>query len=136
MMEPTLATSTWETGTIGRETYALVPAGIGKGNLLAKGIERLRLVLLLLDGGDGLGGRLDDGRRLGFCLGLGLGLGVEGADEKLGLILLQDTFVVVLPELLGGVLASDALEDLLAACKPQLLAGCVCIMGGRDRLAA
>jgi hypothetical protein len=31
------------------------------------------------------------------------------------LVFLEDTLVVVLPELLGGVFTSDALEDLLAA---------------------
>jgi len=43
-----------------------------------------------------------------------LWLGVEGSDLELLLVLLQYAFVVVLPELLGGVLASDSLEDLLS----------------------
>lgn len=103
-------------------TYALVPAGIRVRNQVAEGLQRLRRSssgrrilsgLGLLSGrgrglgGGGLGGR----RRRGL-----LGLGVERADLQPGLVLLKHALVVVLPEHLGGVLAADALEDLLAAC--------------------
>ena len=40
---------------------------------------------------------------------------LHGANLQLGPVLLQHAVVVVLPELLGGVLAGDALEDLGAA---------------------
>lgn len=58
--------------------------------------------------GDGSGSGLGGGLRLG------LGLGVEAADLQLGLVLFQNAFIVVLPELLRGVLAGDSLKDLLA----------------------
>jgi hypothetical protein len=45
---------------------------------------------------------------------IGLGLRVERADLELLLVLLENACVVKLPELLGGVLASDLLQDLLA----------------------
>lgn len=47
--------------------------------------------------------------------GSGLLLSVQAADLELRLVFLEDAFVVVFPELLGGVFASDAGEDLLAA---------------------
>lgn len=96
-------------------TYVLVPRRITKRNLFTKGLERFRLFVsvrnLLLGSGDGLG------RRLGHRLSLGRGLRfcVERADLELGLVLLEDALVVVFPELLGGVLASYTLKDLLAA---------------------
>lgn len=100
-------------GTAG-ETYALVPAGVGEGNQVTVGLEGLGLLfdgLLGLLGGLGRGG---GGRGLG---GLDLGLlGVEGADLQGLLVLLEDALVVVFPELLGGVLAGDTGEDLLATC--------------------
>lgn len=40
---------------------------------------------------------------------------LDGTDLKLAAVLLQHVLVVVLPELLRGVLAGDALEDLTAA---------------------
>ena len=46
---------------------------------------------------------------------LKLGLLLEGADLELGAVLLKHALAVVLPELLGGVLAGHALEDLGAA---------------------
>lgn len=51
---------------------------------------------------------------LGSGLCLCLGLGVEAADLQLALILFQNAFIVVLPELLRGVLAGDSLKNLLA----------------------
>ena len=47
---------------------------------------------------------------------------VRPADLELGLVLLEDTLVVVFPELLGGVLAGYPLQDLLAACRSKLSA--------------
>jgi len=38
-------------------------------------------------------------------------LGVETTDLKLLLVLFQDGFVVILPELLRGIFTGDALED-------------------------
>lgn len=46
---------------------------------------------------------------------LKLGLLLERADLELGAVLLEHALAVVLPELLGGVLAGHALEDLGAA---------------------
>lgn len=46
---------------------------------------------------------------------LELGLLLERADLELGAVLLEHALAVVLPELLGGVLAGHALEDLCAA---------------------
>lgn len=69
----------------------------------------------------GLGcGRL--GGRLGR-LGSSSGLGVERADLQTLLVLFQDALVVVLPKGLGGVLAGDALQNLLAARVVVLEAG-------------
>lgn len=42
---------------------------------------------------------------------------------ELRFVLLEDTFVVVLPELLRGVFAGDPGEDLLAACDAALMTG-------------
>lgn len=100
-------------------TDALVPVGIGEGNLLAKGLEGFcgffaawLLLLYSLDSGwCWLGGW-----SRWFCLGLRLGLCVEGSDLQLPLVFLENAFVVVLPECLGGILACYALEDFLAAC--------------------
>lgn len=94
-------------------TYCLVPVGVGVGDQITKGIHGLGLFGAA--GNDLLGGGLLGHGSGGSGCGLdGFGLGVEGADVQLGLVLLQDTLVVVLPELLGGVLSGDALEDLLA----------------------
>lgn len=96
----------------------MVPAGIGERNQLSKRLEGLAL----------LGGRLgDDGSSGGLRLGSGSGrrrrrslrfrlrLGVEGADKELIMVLLENALVVVLPELLGCILAGYALQDFLAA---------------------
>jgi len=40
-----------------------------------------------------------------------LGFAIQRADLQLLLVLLQDGFVVVLPELLRGVFSGDSLED-------------------------
>lgn len=94
----------------------MIPSRVGEGDLGAERLERLGLLLRLwhyrfLCGS--LFGYSDDsglGRR--FCFDFGLG--VEAADLQLTLVLLQNAFIVVLPELLGGILAGDSLEDLLA----------------------
>ena len=49
------------------------------------------------------------------CLPLELGGVLDGADLEAGAVLLEHALAVVLPELLGGVLAGHALEDLGAA---------------------
>ena len=49
------------------------------------------------------------------CLPLKLGGLLDGADLEAGAVLLEHALAVVLPELLGGVLAGHALEDLGAA---------------------
>ena len=96
------------------ETYALVPTGVGKRDLLAERLECLRLLFgrlglcnsfrsLLLR----FGRRSWRGRRLR--------LRVERADLQLLLVLLQNPCIVVFPELLGRILAADFLENLLAA---------------------
>lgn len=107
-----------------RKTYALVPAGIREGDQVTVRLEGLGLVV------DGLLGLLGGCGRGGGGLGLGgldLGLlGVEGADLEGLLVLLEDAGVVVLPELLGGVLAGDAREDLLAACRSPGARGLAC----------
>lgn len=96
-------------------SYVLVPAGVRERNLVAEWLKSLsRLAVCLLASGRnwlGLGCRCGSGRRLGLLLGLG----IERADLQLRLVLLQDAVVVVLPELLGRILAGYALEDLLAA---------------------
>ncbi|KAF5137235.1 hypothetical protein E5D57_001011 [Metarhizium anisopliae] len=93
---------------------ALVPRRISKGDQGSEGLQRLRLLIA----GAGAGGLLRSGcgGRLGLGLGLRLGLAVERADLQLALVLFQDALVVVFPEDFGGVLASDSLENLLAAC--------------------
>ena len=96
-------------------TYTLVPVGVAERDLKAEGLKRLGRLLL---SSRGLLSRRRGGLRRGLgCLGLGLrlGLGVQRADLKLCLVLLEDALVVVLPELLGSVFTSNALEDLLTA---------------------
>jgi hypothetical protein len=99
----------------------LIPSRVSKGNLVTEGLQSLGFFLfvgnLLLGSLDGLGcgsrrHRCRIGRRFRFG---SIGLGVKRADQELVLVFLQDSLVVVLPELLGSVLASDALEDLFAA---------------------
>jgi len=46
---------------------------------------------------------------------LELGLSLDLANLQLGSVLLEDVLAVVLPELLGGILAGDALQDAGAA---------------------
>ena len=91
-------------------TYVLIPVGVSEWNLLAVLLERLSLFFLVLS-------RLLSGSRRGCGSLLGLlfllGLSIERADLQLGLVLLEDALIVVLPELLGGVLSSYALKDLL-----------------------
>ena len=94
-------------------TYTLVPRRIGEGDQVAIGILRLgsRRGLEIARGlrlRRGLG--LLRGRGRGRS-GLGLLLGIQRADLELALVLLQDTLVVVLPELLGGILSGNALEN-------------------------
>lgn len=99
------------------KTYALVPARVRKGNLLAIWLQRLSLLFALgRDGLLGCSGLVGHSDGHGFCgwLGLDFGLGVEAANLQLALVLLQDALVVVLPELLGCILAGYTLEDLLA----------------------
>lgn len=102
-------------------TYALVPAGVGIGDEVAKWSQGVRLVVRDLD----LLGRFRcsvHGRWLGLDRHGGGGggggsilwLGIQRANEEGALVLIEDALVVVLPELLGGVLAGDACEDLLA----------------------
>lgn len=77
----------------------------------------------------GHSGHLGSGLLGHFLLGLrrglggfgldGLGLGVERTDLQLCLVLLENAFVVVFPELLRGVLAGNTLQDLLAACNTE-----------------
>jgi hypothetical protein len=94
-------------------THILVPCWVTEGDLVAKSLEGLRVVgprhgrLGRVDGLLGRGGLL--GR-----LGGGFGLGVEAANLQLVFPLVEDGLVMVLPELLGGVLACYTLEDLLA----------------------
>lgn len=83
--------------------------------MLAKWVDGILL------SGLGFGSRLRDrflghsnGHGLGGGFGLGL-LGVQAANLELALELLQDALVVVFPELLRGILAGYALENLLAA---------------------
>lgn len=100
------------------ETHALIPTRIREGNQITVRIQRLHLLYRLLGH---LHHRLT--RRLWFrslwcrCRRSSL-LGVEGANQEFRLVLLEDAIVVVFPELLAGVLASNAGEDLLAACAP------------------
>jgi hypothetical protein len=51
----------------------------------------------------------------GFLFGCwgwgGLFLGVQGSDEEFGFELRKNGFVVVFPELLGGIFTGDAGED-------------------------
>lgn len=101
---------------IWEETYTLVPSGVRKWHLVAEGLQRLSLLVVggfgHNHGGSGFGrAGGGSGRRLDL-------LGVEGADLELGLVLLENTLVVVLPELLAGILSGYARKDLLAACEP------------------
>lgn len=100
----------------------MVPGRVSKGNLVTERLESLGVFLLgsnlLLCSLDGLGCR-GRGHRSSIGLRLrlgGRGFGVKGSDQKLLLVLLENTLVVVLPELLGSVLAADALENLLTSC--------------------
>lgn len=111
------------------ETYALVPVWIAKRNHITK---------LLLHRSGNLGGGRGSGSRGGSSRGSlgedgskgllgsrGSGGGSSGssggwsladlADLELGGVFLQDALIVVFPELLGGVLAAYALENLLSA---------------------
>jgi hypothetical protein len=98
------------------KTYTLVPGGIRKWHLVAEGLHRLSILVF---------GGLSNNHG-GSCLGWAGGgcrrrrdlLGVQGADLKLGLVLLENALVVVLPELLAGILSGYAREDLLAAWEP------------------
>lgn len=114
-------------------TYALVPVRIGVWHKISKGIKR-RLIFLFLALDDSL--RIRTGRcrnSTGFCywlrsllflrcwggsrLFLLLNfLRVQRADLQLGLVFLENALIVVLPELLRGVFAGDAGEDLFATC--------------------
>ena len=92
----------------------MVPDRISKWDLVTKRLQRF---LLLLFNWCGCWGSFSlwcrwGGGRCGRCGGL---LGVERADLELGLILLEDALVVVLPELFAGILACDTGEDLLSA---------------------
>lgn len=95
----------------------MVPTWVCEGDLRAERLQRLGVLLAL--GGDGLlrGGGLGGGNGHGLCGGfrLHLWLAVEAADLELPLVLLQNTLVVVFPELFGGILSGYSLEDLLAA---------------------
>jgi hypothetical protein len=99
------------------EIYTLIPARIRKWDLITQGLQRFSLFLLL---GSSWSRRSRRGSRLrgwscrrsGRRGGL---LGVERTDLELGFVFLEDTFIVVFPELLAGVLAGYAGEDLLAA---------------------
>jgi hypothetical protein len=96
----------------------LIPDGVGKGDLVSSNIQWLRILISLRREGLLLGCRLRllrwwwGRRRGGRCGDL---LCVQRADLELGLIFLENTIIVVLPELLAGVLARDTAEDLLAA---------------------
>jgi len=108
-------------------SYRLVPVWISTRDHVAKAVQRLyglvcRWTRCRCDSAR-LWRWLDDILFLGSCWWRGLGwswrsgglwLGVKGSDLELLLVLLQDAFIVVLPELLGGVLAGDSLEDLLS----------------------
>jgi hypothetical protein len=100
-----------------RKTYTLIPTRIRKGNQISIGLQRLRLLnrrggnnrpaLCLWRGGRWRGWWCC--YRRGFHL-----LGIQRPDEELRLVLLQDALIVILPELLGCVLASDSRENLFA----------------------
>jgi hypothetical protein len=103
----------------GVETYALIPTRIRKGNQISKRIQRLVVVV-----SRSLRGRRSHSlaRRGGLCSRwrrrgsrqCGGFLSIERANLELSLVLLEDALVVVFPELLAGVLAGYAREDLLA----------------------
>lgn len=85
-----------------RLTYALIPCWVGKGDLGAERLERLGLLLRLRHNGFLCCGLFwySNGRGLGSGFRLNFGLGVEAAHLQLALVLLQNAFIVVLPELL------------------------------------
>ena len=104
------------------EAYALIPRRIAVRNQVTERIPHVH------------GRRRGRARRRGDGAGLGRGFGrgalvgrcrrrrggrrllrVERADLQLRLVLLEDALVVVLPELLRGVLAGDALQDCARA---------------------
>lgn len=99
-----------------RNTYTLVPRRIG---------ERDQVTVRILGLGPGRTGGGRFGRRLGRrgsrswgwrrsrrsrCR-LGDLLGVERTKQQLALVLLQNSLIVVFPELLGSILSGDTLEN-------------------------
>jgi hypothetical protein len=98
-----------------RKTYTLVPCRICVRNQLPVSVERYQLLVgrrrrygarfRLRLSGRLLRRRGRRGRRRDLLLG------VEGANLQLGFVLLQNSLIVILPELLRGVLAGNALED-------------------------
>lgn len=93
-------------------TYTLVPRGVGERNQITIRILRLSICRRLVVGRGSLcdwGGLL--GCRGGSRRGLDDLLCVQRADLQLGLVLLQNALVVVLPELLRGILSGDSLEN-------------------------